>query len=53
VTNGPVEPTADERVGAAAAFRLFVALQQEGFSESQALTILGTMLTAQIQKPEQ
>lgn len=53
MTNGPIEPSADQRGAAAEMFRLFLALVQEGFSEHQALSLLGTMLAAQIQKPEQ
>lgn len=48
---GPVEPTAAQRAGAHASFQLFVALLNEGFTESQALQILGTMLTAHIINP--
>lgn len=52
MSNGPIEPSAAQRTGAADLYRLFLALQQEGFTETQALTVIGTMLTATIQKPE-
>ena len=45
--NGPTEPAADLRVAAAALWGMFVALRSEGFSESQALVIIGHVLASQ------
>lgn len=42
------EPTADMRQAANVMWQMFTALVQEGFSAPQALSILGTMLAAQI-----
>lgn len=49
MAGGPVEPSADTRAGAHAVWEIFVALTNEGFNESQALQIVGTILAAQIQ----
>lgn len=46
MTNGPVEPRADLRACAAEMFGMFTALQQEGFTVAQALTIIGQMLAS-------
>lgn len=43
---GPTEPAADIRQMASALWQMFVALQAEGFSERQALIIIGQALTA-------
>lgn len=42
----PTEPAADLRQLASTVWQTFVALQAEGFSEKQALTIIGQMLAA-------
>lgn len=39
-----VEPSADDRIAAKAMFAMFTALTDEGFTEEQALTIIGQML---------
>ncbi len=44
---GPTEPSADLRQAASALWQMFVALKAEGFTEQQALTILGQVLAAQ------
>jgi hypothetical protein len=46
MSNGPVEPSADSRAFAAAAFQVYTALTLEGFSEQQALVIIGQMIAA-------
>lgn len=46
------EPTADQRQFAGAMYGLFSALVLEGFTEVQALQIIGNALTASIQKPK-
>lgn len=38
------EPTAEARVMAAACFNIYMALIKEGFSETQALQIISTMI---------
>jgi hypothetical protein len=40
----PTEPSADIRQAASAMWQMYVALTGEGFSESQALTIVGYAL---------
>lgn len=45
--NGPTEPSADLREAASAMWQMFVALQNEGFSETQALTVIGHVLRGQ------
>ena len=47
-----VEPPAETRAAAKVTFEIFVALVNEGFTDAQALQIVGSMLAAQIQKPE-
>lgn len=42
--NGPTEPSADKRQAAAELWQIFVALTNEGFSERQALEIIGSIL---------
>ena len=42
-----VEPTADQRSAALGCFQMYVALTDQGFTESQALQILGAMLGGQ------
>lgn len=44
-----VEPSADDRQAAKAMFSMFTALTDEGFSEQQALVILGQMLAGAAQ----
>ena len=46
MSNHPTEPSADLRQLAATLWQTFVALTSEGFSEAQALTIIGKMLAA-------
>lgn len=46
--NGPVEPPADLRAAAKMMFQMFTSLVQEGFSEKQALDILGSFMTGDI-----
>lgn len=46
---GPTEPSADLRQAASAVRQVYVALVQEGFTEQQALIIVGTLLAAQSQ----
>lgn len=45
-SNGPVEPAADLRELANMLHQTYVALTQEGFTEQQALTIIGQILSA-------
>ena len=47
MSNGPVEPSADARIGAANLRQIFIALLAEGFTESQALVIIGQLILAQ------
>lgn len=42
--NGPLEPSAAARGFAAYCFQTFTALRLEGFTESQALTIVGQVI---------
>lgn len=44
MTNGPLEPRADLRQAAAELMQWFQAMLQEGFTEEQALTIIGKMI---------
>ncbi len=44
--NGPTEPSAVHRTAASAMWQMFVALTSEGFSEQQALTIIGYAIAA-------
>lgn len=44
--NGPVEPPAHLRQGARELYVMFCALTQEGFTEAQALEIIGHVLKA-------
>lgn len=46
MNDSPIEPTADLRTMAAMLRQTFVALTQEGFSEQQALAIIGQILAA-------
>lgn len=46
-SGGPKEPSADFRQAAAAVRQVFIALMNEGFSEQQALKIIGYMLAGQ------
>ena len=46
MTNGPVEPNADAREFAKACYQIFVALTLEGFTEQQALIVIGQMIAA-------
>lgn len=46
--NGPREPSADMRQAAAALREMYIALLNEGFTEDQALAIIGHIMTAQM-----
>lgn len=46
MSNGPIEPAADLRQLANALRQTFLALVQEGFTEQQALVIIGQILAA-------
>lgn len=48
MSNGPVEPTAELRIMANMLRQTFLALTQEGFSEQQALVIIGQMIAANL-----
>lgn len=50
MTRAPMEPAADLRSMANMLRQTFVALQSEGFSEQEALTIIGQILAASIYK---
>lgn len=41
----PVEPSADQRRFARTMYAQFVALTRSGFTEPQALTVIGSMIT--------
>ena len=43
MTNGPIEPSADARQFAGVCYQVFTALRLEGFTEQQALVIIGQM----------
>lgn len=47
------EPSADIRQAASAMHEIFTALTDEGFTETQALVILGQMLAANQRPPEE
>lgn len=47
-TNGPREPSADMRFAAGALREMFIALLNEGFTEDQALAIIGHIMTARM-----
>lgn len=44
MTNGPIEPAANLRELANTLHQMFVALTQEGFTEQQALIVIGQLL---------
>lgn len=44
MSNGPIEPRADLRQAANELRQMYLALIQEGFSEREALTIIGQIL---------
>lgn len=46
MSNGPIEPAADLREMASILRQTFIALKQEGFTEQQALIIIGQLLAA-------
>lgn len=46
MSNGPTEPSADLRKLASVVYQAYVALVAEGFTEAQALVIVGQMLRA-------
>jgi len=46
MSNGPIEPAADLREMANILRQYFIALTQEGFTEHQALQIIGTTIAA-------
>jgi hypothetical protein len=43
----PTEPSADLRQAASSMWQMYVALTNEGFSENQALKIIGSVIAAQ------
>lgn len=47
-TNGPIEPAADMREAANGLRQMYIALVQEGFSDQQALVIIGQILAANL-----
>ncbi len=47
-TNGPREPSADMRYAAKALREMHIALVNEGFTEEQALAIVGQILAARM-----
>ena len=47
----PMEPSADMRTTANQLRQMFVALLAEGFSEREALVIVGQVVAAAIQRP--
>lgn len=48
MSNGPVEPSADLRTMAQFLRQTFIALTLEGFTEQQALTIIGQIVFSQL-----
>lgn len=46
MTNGPIEPAADKRQAAYELRQMYLALTQEGFTEREALAIIGQILAA-------
>lgn len=46
MSNGPVEPSADMRQLAAGIREIYVALTLEGFTSTEALTVVGQILAA-------
>lgn len=46
MSNGPIEPSAATRGFAAAMQQMYIALTQEGFTETQALTLIGHVLAS-------
>lgn len=51
--NVPTEPNAEVRQVASALWQMFVALTREGFTEAQALTIIGHSIAASMGGPAQ
>lgn len=47
MSNGPIEPSADMRQAAAHLRGMYVALTLEGFTSTEALTIIGAILASQ------
>lgn len=45
-SNGPQEPNAEARIGAANLRQIYLALTAEDFTEQQALTIIASMMIA-------
>jgi hypothetical protein len=46
--SGPTEPSADIRQAASALWQMYVALAMEGFTEAQALQVIGHVLKGQM-----
>lgn len=44
------EPSADHRAAAVSCWQMFIALTDQGFTEMQALHMVGVMMTASIQR---
>lgn len=53
MSNGPVEPAADLRQFAGSMRQMYIALVQEGFSQKEALTIMGHVLVASFKSGDQ
>lgn len=51
MTNGPVEPSADLRQFASMMRQMYIALTMEGFTEHEALVVIGQILAAN--RPQQ
>lgn len=45
-----IEPNADMRLMAVMFYQMFIALQQEGFTEPQAMKIIGYVIAAQFKE---
>lgn len=48
-----VEPSASQRMAATVSYQMFVALVDEGFTEAQALRLLGDLLSAKIRSDDE
>lgn len=44
MSNGPIEPSADMRAFANTCRQMFIALMSEGFTEAQALAVIGHLI---------
>ena len=50
---GATEPTATQRSAARELYQFYVALQQSGFTEDQALTLASNLLVSSSQRPDE